>query len=159
MTHTAPVEVRISVRPQRWLFVLNLFVQPPMTALFAWMAVSTEGLTALFGAVMALVTLSLFGFAIALLVRTWGKQFELVVGDTVEIPNLLSGRVIEIPLSAIRGGQVIETRTRGVSFYSLRLDFAATASARNTVVSSQLVGPDAFTRFREALVARGVAIT
>jgi hypothetical protein len=160
MTTSTPTEVRIPVRPQRWLFVINLIVQPPLTALFAWMALDADGLgSALFGAVLALVTLLLCGFSLAVLVRTWGKQYELVVGETVEIPNLMSGRVVRVPLTAIRGGQVIETRARGVPFYSLTLQLVPPATARSAVISSQLVGPAALARFREALAIRGVVIT
>jgi len=153
-----PAELRIPVRPQRWLFVLNLFVQPAVCALFVLVAMHADGWEAVFGGVMALVTLILFGFAVLVLIRTWGKTFELVVGDTVEVPSLLTGRVRRVPLAAIRGGRIEETRARGVSFYALRLELAEGESPRSIVVNSQLVGPAAYDRFCAALSARGVPL-
>jgi len=158
MDDSHPAELRIPVRPQRWLFVLNLFVQPAVCALFVLVAVHADGWGAAFGGLMALVTLVLFGFSVLVLVRTWGKTFELVVGDLVEVPSLLTGRVRRVPLTAIRGGRIEETRARGVSFFALRLELAECESPRSIVVSSQLVGPAAYDRFCAALAARGISL-
>jgi hypothetical protein len=157
MTADHPSELRIPVRPQRWLFLLNLIVQPALFALFAWIALSGGGMGALFIA-MALVVLLLFVFSVVVLVRTWGKTFELVVGDAVEVPHPIRGRVTRVPLTSIQGGYVVETRASGGSFYSLTLEVAPPASPRTLVISSQFVGSDGWARFREALVARGVSI-
>jgi hypothetical protein len=150
-------ELRIAVRPQRWLFVLNLFVQPALFALFVWIALDGGGVSLLFIA-MALVVLLLFVFSVVVLVRTWGKTFELVVGDAVEVPHPIRGRTTRVPLTSIQGGTVVETRASGVSFYSLTLEVAPPALPRTLVISSQFVGSDGFVRFHEALVARGVPI-
>ncbi|MBN2196720.1 MAG: hypothetical protein JW751_28180 [Polyangiaceae bacterium] len=54
---------------------------------------------------------------------------------------------------------MIEIRARGVPFYTLIVELAPPAPSRRVVVSSQLVGPNAFSRLRAVLVLRGVPIT
>lgn len=84
-----------------------------MRALFVLVALYTEGWQVVFGAAMAFVCALLCGFSGLVLVRTWGKTFELAVADTVEVPNLFTGCVRRLPLTAIRSGR-IDTRRPGL---------------------------------------------
>lgn len=154
-----PEETRIPLRPQRWLFGLNLLVQPPLAALFLGMFFDpTSGAAAkVFTGLMVLATLGLFGFSVLVLWRIWGKVFEIVVGvSTMEIPNPVGGSVERIAFSDVDRAFITETRASAASFYALTLEHKKDGQSRRTVVSSQLVGMEAFRALRDCLAERGV---
>lgn len=149
-------ELRIPMKPQLWLWVANLLIQPPMTALFAWLAMdASSGLGA------RLLMLALAGccgllsvFTLLVLSRTLGRTFEITLDErTLRVPAVIRGVVEEVPLASITKAAITETRTTTTSFFQLDLEARDRKAVR---VMSQFVGTDAFHQLVEALRARGV---
>lgn len=154
--------LRIPLKPQTKLFVTNLVVQPPLAALFAWMALDAEGSRGArsFGAIFAVIALTLFAFSALALKRTRGRTFEAVLTDTtLTLPIPLRGKEISVALESLREARVVETKTATRSFWMLTLRWDEGGAARSTVVASQFVGDEALFALRDALAARGVALS
>jgi hypothetical protein len=154
--------LRIPMKPQTGLFALNLALQPCLAAMFGWMALSegeSRG-TRIFGAVFAVIAVSLFAFSALAFARTRGKTFEITLdGETLNLPIPLRSKEIRVPLGALKEARVQETRTATRSFWMLTLSWEEGGAKRATVVASQFVGDDAFFALRDALTARGVTLS
>jgi hypothetical protein len=148
----------IPVRPQTRLFVANLFIQPVMTALFGWLTVGADGWgTRLFMASLALVTASLFVFSALVVLRTRGRTFSIEIGrETLTVPQPLRGTTTTIAWSSVARVTLHETVTAGTSFWAMNIHHDDRDAERVTVLSSQLIGNDAFDALRDALMARGL---
>lgn len=154
--------LRIPMKPQTGLFALNLAIQPALAVMFGWMALSdTESRgTRAFGAVFAVIAASLFAFSLLAYARTRGKTFEITLeGEALNLPIPLRGKEIRVPLGALKEARVQETRTATRSFWMLTLSWEEGGAKRGTVVASQFVGDEAFFALRDALTARGVALS
>ncbi|MEZ4393230.1 MAG: hypothetical protein R3A48_19265 [Polyangiales bacterium] len=153
--------VRIPLKPQTKLFATNLVVQPPLAGLFLWMALSDESRgTRVFGALFAVIAVTLFAFSALALHRVRGKTFEAVVTDVdATIPIPLRGNEIRFALKDVKEARVVETKTATRSFWMLTLRWDEGGETKSTVVASQFVGDEAFFALRDALAARGVALS
>jgi hypothetical protein len=149
--------LRIAMKPQTWLFVANVIIQPFLLALGILML--RDG-SWIMGGFLTLIGASLFAVGVLALKRTRGRVLEIVLdADTIELPNPLSGKVQRIPLASLKRGQVMELRTANVaSFWQLTLAYDREGRERATVVSSQFVGKDGFDSLCAALRERGIAI-
>jgi hypothetical protein len=152
-------ELRIAVRPQRWLWIGNVLIQLPLALLCGWAAASPEtGSLGLRVAVLGIGGLFglLFVYALLVLSRTIGRTFEVVLDDrALHVPNVIRGTTDEVQLASITKATTSEVRTYGVSFFGLRIE---SGDRKPVEVMSQVVGVDAFHELVDALRARGVAV-
>jgi hypothetical protein len=149
-------EIRIPVKPQRWLWITNVLIQPPIALLCGWAATDPEGGLGLRVFMLALAATCglLFVFALLVLSRTLGRTFEIVLDErALHVPNVIRGITEEMRLASITKATIDETNSNGVSFFSLRLE---ASDRKPVVVMSQFVGPAAFHELVDALRARGV---
>ena len=146
------------MRPQRWLFVANLLIQPPLLALFVWMATGAESTgERIFGGVFAAIAVLLLGILGARARAHDGEGLrDPRRGRRDHVPNPLRGTSDRVAFAAVERAVLQETRTTTTSFWMLRIDHGT--PAKSVVVTSQMIGPEAFDRVKAVLVERGVEL-
>jgi hypothetical protein len=150
--------LRIPVRPQRWLFVLGLFVHPPLAAMCFWGASDSESLgICLFMVAVGLFVLGLFAFSVLVLSRMRNRRLEIVAdAETLEVPMGALGKLVRVPFAAMRSASIMETPTAVTSFWALTVKYADGDRTRALVINSQFVGMEAFEKVCALLTDRGL---
>jgi hypothetical protein len=157
----AATELRIVAKPQRWLWWLNLFLQPALAGLMFYAASSGDGSAGsrVFLAVLGLLCLALWGFGVSVILRLRGGPLYVVVGERhLEVPSMVRRTTVVVPYAEIEKASLQEIHAGGVSFFQLAVGYRSGGKKKSVVIAQQLVGREALEQVVEALVSRGVQV-